>query len=270
VNLEAWEDLSRPGVQSVTVGNTIVRAGTIVRLRPEAAQDPISRGLDGRLASVDAVIEDLEGNVSLAVILDADPARTLGKGRSLAHRFFFRPNEVEAVAGAGLPARVLIAGIGNVFLGDDAFGLHVVRMLQKSALPAGVDAIEFGIRGFDLAYALVDGYDAAILIDLAARGESPGMVSVIDPEIDDLPARVIEGHGMDPVSVLALARRLGTLPSKTLVVTCEPETVPDPDSGDITEELSEPVRSAIVPAAEAVRRLIDKLTTESKEREREN
>jgi hydrogenase maturation protease len=165
---------------------------------------------------------------------------------------------------------VLIAGIGNVFLGDDAFGLHVVRELQASALPDGVDAIEFGIRGFDLAYALVDGYDAAVLIDLAARGESPGTVSVIDPALDELPARAVEGHGMDPVSVLALARRLGALPGTTLVVTCEPETVPDPDSGEITEELSEPVRSAIVPAADAVRRLIDKLTSESKEREREN
>lgn len=270
MSFEAWDDLSRPGLQSVTVGDTIVRAGTVVRLRPEGAQDPISRGLDGRLASVDAVIEDLDGNVSLAVILDADPARTLGKGRSLAHRFFFRPDEVEAVTGSRLPARVLIAGIGNVFLGDDAFGLHVVRELQASALPDGVDAIEFGIRGFDLAYALVDGYDAAVLIDLAARGESPGTVSVVDPALDELPARAVEGHGMDPASVLALARRLGTLPGTTLVVTCEPETVPDPDSGEITEELSEPVRSAIVPAADAVRRLIDKLTSESKEREREN
>jgi hydrogenase maturation protease len=266
VNIDVWGELSQPGVQSVTVGDAVVQAGSIVRLRPADAQDPIARGLEGRLAMVDAVIEDFDGKVSLAVVLDADPARTLGKGRSLAHRFFFGPDEVEPVPGAALPARVLIAGIGNLFFGDDAFGLHVVRELQARPLPAGVDAIEFGIRGFDLAYAMVDGYDAAILVDLAARGDAPGSVSVIDPEVDELPAGPIEGHGMDPVSVLALARRLGTLPRKTLVVTCEPEVVPDPESGDITEELSAPVRAAIGPAADAVRRLIDELTAEREER----
>jgi hydrogenase maturation protease len=177
----------------------------------------------------------------------------LGKGRSLAHRFFFRPSEIEPVPDATLPARILIAGIGNLFFGDDAFGLHVVRALAKQALPPGADAIEFGIRGFDLAYALVDGYDAAILVDLAARGEPPGTQAPV------------EGHGMDPVSVLALARRMGRIPKTTLVVVCEPEIVPDPESGKITEGLSRIVEAAVEPAVRTVRRLLAELTAHLEE-----
>jgi hydrogenase maturation protease len=256
VSVDAWGQLLEPGAQSVTIAGTDVRAGSVVRLRPENAQDPIARGLDGRIAIVDAIVEDLEGIISLAVVLDDDPARTLGKGRSLAHRFFFRPGEIEPVPGAALPMRVLVAGIGNLFFGDDAFGLHVVRALARQTLPAGVDSIEFGIRGFDLAYALVDGYDMAILVDLAARGETPGTVSVIDPDVEQLPNGPVEGHGMDPVSVLALARRLGSLPKKTLVVVCEPEIVPDPESGEIAEGLSRIVEAAVEPAVDTIRRLI--------------
>ncbi|HXM06937.1 MAG TPA: hydrogenase maturation protease [Candidatus Acidoferrum sp.] len=265
MSVDAWRDLSSPGAQSVTIGGTEVRAGCVVRLRPENAQDPIARGLDGRLATVDAIVEDIEGVISLAVVLDDDPARTLGKGRSLAHRFFFRPSEIEPVPDATLPARILIAGIGNLFFGDDAFGLHVVRALAQQALPPGADAIEFGIRGFDLAYALVDRYDAAILVDLAARGEPPGTISVIDPDVEQLPQAPVEGHGMDPVSVLALARRMGRLPKTTLVVVCEPEIVPDPESGEITEGLSRIVEAAVEPAVRTVRRLLAELTAHVEE-----
>src|SRR3712207_6645350 len=109
--------------------------------------------------------------------------------------------------------RILVAGIGNIFLGDDGFGVEVVRRLAGRELPAGVDVQDFGIRGLDLMYALGDGYDAAVLVDAVPRGEPPGTLSVIEPEpeADDVP---LDAHGMDPAKVLALAQQLGDVPEK--------------------------------------------------------
>ena len=80
---------------------------------------------------------------------------------------------------------ILVAGIGNIFNGDDAFGVEVVRLLAQHSLPAGVKVIDFGIRGIDLTYALLDGYDAAVLVDTAQRGERPGTIYVIEPDPDE-------------------------------------------------------------------------------------
>ena len=79
-------------------------------------------------------------------------------------------------------SQILVAGIGNIFKGDDAFGVEVARRLAQSPLPAGVKVVDFGIRGIDLTYALLDGYDAAILVDTAKRGAAPGTVSIVAPE----------------------------------------------------------------------------------------
>jgi hydrogenase maturation protease len=257
-----WTELSRPAPDHVLVGEHVVRKGSRVVLRPHAGGDVLTRGLDGRRATIESVDADLDDTVMLSVVLEDDPARALGKGRSLGHRFFFAPDEIEPLSDgecAGMPARVLVAGIGNVFLGDDGFGVYVARALAARTLPAGVDAVEFGIRGMDLAYALGDGYDAAVLVDPAARGAPPGTLSVIDPEIDGLEGVGIDSHGMDPVRVLALARRLGPLPRRTLIVTCEPGVMPDPDSDDICAELSAPVSGAVDGAATLVCSLVGEL-----------
>src|SRR4051812_31840983 len=121
------------------------------------------------------------------------------------------------------PPRILIAGIGNIFFGDDAFGSEVARRLMSRGVPDGVRAVDFGIRGLDLAYALMDGYDAAILLDTTPRGGSPGTIYVIDPgsgdahshEGDDL---LIQTHDMDPLKVLRLAKALGALPNRVMLV----------------------------------------------------
>src|SRR5689334_8572384 len=112
--------------------------------------------------------------------------------------------------------RILVAGIGNIFLGDDAFGVEVAQRLARRAWPEGVRVVDFGIRGLDLAYALLDGYDAAILVDAAPRGGPPGSLYVIEPSEggpagqDEVGAgTLIEGHGMDPVKVLRLVAALG-------------------------------------------------------------
>jgi hydrogenase maturation protease len=192
--------------------------------------------------------------------LEDDPARDLGKGRQLGHRFFLSPHEVQPLPDDGPdapPRRILVAGIGNVFMGDDGFGVEVARRLARRTLPDGVDVVDFGIRGMDLAYALTSGYEAAILVDATARGQPPGTLEVIELEFDagdDVP---VQAHVMDPVRVLMLAARLGPLPAKMLVVGCEPDTVIEVDAGEsLTSALSAPVRAALQPAVDLVEALL--------------
>ena len=118
----------------------------------------------------------------------------LGEGRFPGHRFFFALDEVEPLGGvaaaAPAPARILVAGIGNIFLGDDGFGVEVARRLAERERAPGVDVVDFGIRGMDLAYAL-QGYDAVVFVDAAPRGERPGTLSVVQP--DPEPGDVADG-----------------------------------------------------------------------------
>src|SRR5438876_6739757 len=110
-------------------------------------------------------------------------------------------------------ARILIAGIGNIFLGDDAFGVEVAQRLGQRSLPEEVRVIDFGIRGLDLTYALLDDYETVVLVDAVPRGGKPGTLYVLEPEVAELPAveptdRLIEAHDMNPTRVLHLARAL--------------------------------------------------------------
>ena len=154
--------------------------------------------------------------------------------------------------------RLLVAGIGNIFLGDDAFGVETVRRLASRPLPAGVVVCDFGIRSFDLAYALVDGYDVVILVDATQQGGTPGTLYVIEPQIDlDAPPTLVNAHGLDPVKVLQLVRSMGGQPSRVLVVGCEPENVIGDDDWDVTPGLSQPVARAVDEAVAVIESLID-------------
>lgn len=160
--------------------------------------------------------------------------------------------------------RLLIACIGNIFLGDDAFGVEVARRLSARPRPAGVRLIDFGIRGYDLALALTDdAVDIAILIDAAPRGDPPGTLYVIEAEWD---ARVdpighdaspIEAHSLDPVKVLRLVLALGGRPKRLFVVGCEP--TPWSEDDDPPMELSPPVRAAVDEAVVLVESLMTQL-----------
>ncbi len=155
--------------------------------------------------------------------------------------------------------RILIAGIGNIFLGDDAFGVEVAQLLARQTMPESVRVVDFGIRGFDLAYALMDDYDAAILVDTLARGEEPGTISVIEPDLAALPdadANAIAMHSIDPLTVLMLVRTLGGQPPPIYVVGCEPLTF-GPEEGQMG--LSAPVQAALVEATRIVRALAERL-----------
>jgi hydrogenase maturation protease len=216
--------------------------------------------LDGRIAEVAAVEEDFEGQVHVAVVLEGDPGRDLGAASQIGHRFFFAPDELEPLTGpAGGPPghRVLVAGVGNIFMADDGFGPEAAAALARRPLPDGVHVADFGIRGMDLAYRMLDGYDTVVLLDATPHGQPPGTLSLIEPDLAQLPAGgTPEAHAMDPVKVLALARSLGDgqLP-RVLVVGCEPQIRMNGDEIDVVVGLSGPVRDAVersVPFVESV------------------
>ena len=251
---------------------TELRRGSRVRLVPHAGGDIFDIALAGRTAVVEAIEEDLEGERQVAVTLDDDPGRDLGDARFPGHRFFFRTDEVEPLEDAAAPAerapRILVAGIGNVFLGDDGFGVAVAQRLSSGELPPGVEVADFGIRGMDLAYALQREYEAVVFVDTAPRGETPGTISVIEPELDPDEV-VIDTHGMDPVRVLGLARALGRVPEQVLVVACEPERIVHGEHDeDLVDELSPPVAAAVDEAVQLVAELAAELRSTERAVER--
>lgn len=162
--------------------------------------------------------------------------------------------------------RILIAGIGNIFHGDDAFGVEVANTLAKRSLPAEARVVDFGIRGFDLAYALLDGYDVTILVDATARGGRPGTLYTI--EIDpaaasglDEPRADVATHGMNPMRVLRMAQAMGGATGRILLVGCEPETLGSDEEGQMG--LSATVAAAVEPAADMVEALVFRVLEKS-------
>jgi hydrogenase maturation protease len=219
------------------VSGVEVRAGTRVRLRPRPGGDVMDIALAGQIATIEGIEQDYEGKSHVCVVLDEDPGRDMGLLRQPGHRFFFDAEEIEPLSPDEIPQAsvthkptILVAGIGNIFLGDDAFGVEVVRRLADLDLPESVRVSDFGIRGFDLAYALQDGYETTILVDACPHGEAPGTLYVIEPDLKVLddpeaPHAVIEAHAMNPVSVLRMARAMNIKLKNVLLVGCEPETL---------------------------------------------
>ena len=141
--------------------------------------------------------------------------------------------------------KVLVAGIGNIFLRDDGFGPEVIR--HVAALPDNVRVVDYGIRGMHLAYDLLDGWDALVLVDAVPDRGRPGEIRVFeaDPESRDAPVG-LDAHGMDPAAVIASLRALGGTPPRTIVVGCQVADIGDGIG------LSEPVRAAVPEAVRAV------------------
>ncbi len=160
------------------------------------------------------------------------------------------------------PQKILIAGIGNIFFGDDAFGVEVVRALAGRNLPEGVVVKDFGIRGFDLACALVEDYDTYLLVDAISRGAPPGTLFVIEPELNKSapPAAEFEAHSLNPMKVLELAQTFGAALNNVLLIGCEPAFLGSEDEGAMG--LSEPVAAAVTEAVRLIESLIAKTLTE--------
>lgn len=169
-------------------------------------------------------------------------------------------------------ASILVAGIGNIFQGDDAFGVAVIQRLSTAALPEHVRVIDIGIRSIDLVFALLDANDLTILVDTTSRGGEPGMLYTIEIEDADIPdacdeAMMTNSHGLDPVRVLSMAKVMGAVFKKTLLVACEPLIVDRDNSGHIG--LSDVVQAAVEPAAEIVRNLIQEFEACNSKRKKE-
>jgi hydrogenase maturation protease len=258
--MDGFEHLRATAPRSVEVDGVEVGRGSRVVLRPRSGGDVMDRAVAGKLAVVETVHQDLDGKVHLAVTIEDDPGRDLGERRRPGHRFFFSPDDVEPLASNALPnMRVLVAGIGNIFMADDGFGVEVARRLAQHELPAGVDVVDFGIRGMDLVFALGEGYDAAVFVDAVPRGEPPGTLFVIEPEIETSEQVMLDAHGMDPVKVLSLAGQLGPVPERILVVGCQPLTGMTGDEEELVGELSAPVLAAVDEAVRLVESVLDEL-----------
>jgi hydrogenase maturation protease len=253
-------------VNCLEIAGVQVRAGDCVRLHPRKGGDVLDIALAGQTGTIESLEQDYEGKFHVCVVLDNDPGKDMGLLRQPGHRFFFDPEEVEP-----LPKRrdahqeiqrpsILIAGIGNIFLGDDGFGVEVVRRLSARKLPVEVRVADFGIRGFDLAYALQDGYKTTILVDAFPHGQEPGTLSLLEPDLgnfrSETPQVGVDTHGMNPLNVLRMAASMGAHLEGILLVGCEPATL-GPEEGQLG--LSAPVEKAVVEAADLLESVISKI-----------
>ena len=260
---DIWEELQREPPASIVINGVIVQRGTRVRLRPRSRGDVFDQILAGKVAVVEGLDENLDGVAHVAVTLEDDPGRDMGEGRYPGHRFFFSTEEVEPIAAAAgeafvaRSARILVAGIGNIFLGDDGFGVAVSRRLLHRQLPDGVDVRDFGIRGMDLAYSLQNDYDAVVFVDATSRGEPAGTLYLIDAAVDADGPLAVDTHGMDPVKVLAMARALGKVPGRVVILACETKsTAAESNWTEMEMALSEPVRNSLDAAVTQVEMVV--------------
>jgi hydrogenase maturation protease len=264
-----WQLLEEKALLNhIDIAGVIVRTGDRVRLRPRSGGDILDLALKGQSATVEGIEQDYEGKCHVCVVLDDDPGRDLGMMRQPGHRFFFDPAEIEPLPSGDdhtqshpAKARVLIAGIGNIFLGDDGFGVEVARRLASCEMPADVRVVDFGIRGLDLVYALQDGYETTILIDAFPQGNAPGTVSVVEPDLNDLQAtpqqgRLVEPHGMNPMNVLRTAKAMQARLDHILLVGCEPAYLGGDDG---YMGLSEPVEAAVNDAVKTTQNLVRRI-----------
>jgi hydrogenase maturation protease len=157
-----------------------------------------------------------------------------------------------------MTGRTLIAGVGNIFQRDDAFGVEVIRLLADRPWPPGVKVVDFGIRGVHLVYELLDGCDLFVLVDAAQRGCAPGTVTVLEVDPDHMPSPggVMDAHGLAPDQVFAMLASMGGRPGRSLVVACEPADVSDGMG------LSDPVREALPTAVRAVEAILEQVQRE--------
>jgi hydrogenase maturation protease len=156
---------------------------------------------------------------------------------------------------------VLIAGVGNAWLRDDGFGGEVARRLQATELPTGCSVMDAGTGGLDLAYEVMRGYDALVIVDVSQQGGQPGTLYVMEPDEESVPGAIEDGeainpHGMDPATMLRFVKSAGAWPGRVVVIACEPAEVQEMGWG-----LSEPVNAAVQRAVDLVVSTVTDLLT---------
>jgi len=155
--------------------------------------------------------------------------------------------------------RILVAGVGNSWLRDDGFGGEVARRLSAREMPSGVAVMDAGTGGLDLAYEVMRGYDALVIVDVSQQGGEPGTLYVMEPDEASVDGNIADGeainpHGMDPKTVLRFVKSIGAWPGRVVVVACEPADVSDLGFG-----LSEQVQAVLDRAVELVVETVDEL-----------
>ena len=201
-------------------------------LRPGTGRDVLDAMMDGRTATIERLYIDYEDGAHVAVTIDDDPAQELF--RETGRYLFFRRASSRSRRVGGEPqrggrdpdaservpeAQILVAGIGNAWMRDDGFGGHVAKALGERALGPGVTVLDFGTGGLDLAYEVMRGYHALVLIDVSRQGGEPGTLYVIDPDPEEIKpiedGEVDQPHGMDPKTVLRFVKTVGGWPGKS-------------------------------------------------------
>jgi hydrogenase maturation protease len=259
-----WQLLEdKTPVESIEIQGVAIHRGDRVKLSPKPGGDVFDLALVGKIAAVESIEQDYEGNLHVCVVVDDDPGRDIGLMRQPGHRFFFAPTEIHPLSKADsaqivATKRILIAGIGNIFLADDGFGVEVANRLANQTFPPGVRVVDFGIRGFDLAYALMEGYETTILVDAFPGEGQPGDLFVIEPDPAEFNCSAaqpgfVEPHAMNPINVLRMATSMGGELKRILLVGCVPATL-GPEEGQMG--LSEPVAAAVDEATKLVGSLV--------------
>ena len=256
-------------LDTLRIGEAEVKVGDRVRLRPGKRADIFDMALSGKTAVIESIEQDYEGKFHICVVADDDPGRDIGMMRQPGHRFFFFPEEVESL-GTDEPIApnvsapvILAAGIGNIFLGDDGFGVEVAQRLSQRTFPGGVRVVDFGIRGLDLAYALMDGPQTTILIDAYPRGDVPGTLYVVEPDLTSLDSPnasqiAVDAHSMNPINVLCMAKSMGAPLQRILLVGCEPATLgPEEGQMGLSEVVENAVERAVTLTASLVTRILN-------------
>jgi hydrogenase maturation protease len=267
VNEWEWQALEdKNSLESMEIQGQQVRRGDRVRLRPRPGGDIFDLALRGKVALVESIEQDYEGKLHVCVVVDEDPGKDIGLMRQPGHRFFFSPSEVEPLGKEEVmpkaeAKKILVAGIGNIFQGDDGFGVEVASRLANRQFPEGVRVTDFGIRGFDLAYALMEGYETTILVDAFPGDGAPGTLFVIEPDLEGLndhkqSQRFVEPHAMNPLNVLRMAVSMGGEVKRILLVGCVPATL-GPEEGQMG--LSEAVSGAVDQGAKLVETLVTRI-----------
>jgi hydrogenase maturation protease len=260
----------KPPLEKIAIGGVELKPGDRVRLRPRKGGDVLDIALEGKQAVIESIEQDYEGQIHVCVVVDDDPGRDIGMMRQPGHRFFFNATEIEPISpDAPLKSAsierptILIACIGNIFMGDDAFGVEVAKRLASCVQPEGVRVIDFGIRGLDLAYTLIDGTDITILVDACPRGGSAGDLYVVEPDLASDRGRgaspaALDAHNMNPMNVIRAAQTMGGPLKKVLLLGCEPESL-GPEEGymGLSEAVSLAVERAVPLLESIVKRLLD-------------
>ena len=251
------------GEPQIVVDGIVYRRGAKVVLRPEFGRAPQDNVWADRQATIERIYRDYEDGYHIAVTVDDDPGQELM--RDIGRYLYFKPAEVDGPRDVTkkLEKQILIAGVGNAWLQDDAFGGEVARRLRERELPSGVSVMDVGTSGLDLAYEVMRGYSALVIVDVSKQGGEPGTLYVIDVDRDDVPAEIEDGesidpHSMDPMTMLRFVRVTGGWPGRVQVIACEPAEVDEVGLG-----LTPAVEAAVDRAIALVLETVEELRTDA-------